>query len=86
MIKQAAGLDFPIGELVHCFEEFGCRGPGVGGFDYKHETHLRTLPKGEHRRRYKLLNCLDDEVDERARSGSTVTYEKYTSPARAIDG
>jgi hypothetical protein len=53
MIKQAAGLDFPIGELVHRLEEFGCRRTSVCGFDYKHETHLRIPPEGEpwrHRR------------------------------------
>ncbi len=27
MIKQAAALVFPIGELVHRLEEFGCRAP-----------------------------------------------------------
>src|SRR5258708_5894463 len=49
MVKQAAGLDFPIGELFHRLEEFRCRRPSVGGFDYEHETHLRTPPEGEPR-------------------------------------
>src|SRR6266436_1923608 len=57
MVKQAAGLDFPIGELVHRLEEFRCRRPGVGGFDYEHETHLRTPQEGEPRAP-SPLNCL----------------------------
>src|SRR5258707_9382329 len=57
MVKQAAGLDFPIGELVHRLEECGCRRPSVGGLDYEHEMHLRTPPEGEPRAP-SPLNCL----------------------------
>src|SRR3984893_17690855 len=45
VVEHAAGLDLPVGELVHRLQEFRRRGAGVGGCDNIHETHVRTPPE-----------------------------------------
>src|SRR6267378_4967845 len=42
VVEHAAGLDFPVGELVHRLQECRRRRSNMGGSDYEHESHLRT--------------------------------------------
>src|ERR1700731_534165 len=49
-VEHAAGLDLPVGKLVHRLDEFWRRRPRVGGFDDKHEAHLRTPLEASRRR------------------------------------
>src|SRR5882757_228297 len=49
-VEHAAGLDLPIGELVHRLHEFRRRAGWVSGCDDEHEAHLRTPPAASRRR------------------------------------
>jgi hypothetical protein len=42
-IEHAAGLDLPVGELVHRLQEFRRRRHSVGGLDDEHEAHVCEL-------------------------------------------